>query len=609
MRIHYEIEKNQWELQKVIEKLKKNKNAVELAKTRSWCGSLPLHSTMIHGKEGVFELVKLLVDLYPEGVTETSDYGCLPIHYACGNTDDWVKGYDFLLKKHPEGAKVQNKSGLLPLHFAVYDESVVATKLLLQIYPEGVNAKNKSDQLPIDRAGNNEEIRELLVNASKSLENSTNENVTEECKEMKIKHEEKLDQYEVQPSNAKHGSKIKDESPIDEAGNRREILDLLMNAGNSRKKEPNSDGAGSCSTTTTEKLKIHLEIINNKNQLQKVVEKLKAHKHAPSFAKKKTIDGELPLHTAMWYGKEGVFELVEFLLELNPRGVNEKDGYGCLTIHCTTGETDDWKKAFSCLLEKYPEGAKVKDNDGWLPIHYAVWQKNVAATKLLLAIYPEGSKAKNNKGKLPIDKAGNHLEIRDLLMNASNSLEKEANINATVEYEVIQQKYEKIKQKYERKKQKLKRKKEHMKKLKVGYQENLKKLQEQLASANKILQCTRKLDTELIHKIIEKSEGWTTSELLTIAHSLNARLNALRAESGTRRSWAHENFASLLRQPSPSKEDLLESMEFLNPKLSKLEGVVHAANTREDAVNPASTSDSASFQTRPQKRARVEISP
>ena len=132
MDIHQEIKENPKQLHKVVEKLAALDNAAELAKkkNRSW---LPLHYAMAYGQEGVLDLVKLLVELHPEGVSGQTHDRRLPIHLITGNnkTDDWLKAFEFLLKKYPNGAKTGDKYGNLPIHKASYHGNVPVLKLLL----------------------------------------------------------------------------------------------------------------------------------------------------------------------------------------------------------------------------------------------------------------------------------------------------------------------------------------------------------------------------------------------------------------------------------------------------------------------------------------------
>ena len=150
MDIHQEIKENPKQLHKVIEKLATLDNAAELAKkkNRSW---LPLHYAMEYGQEGVLDLVKLLVELHPEGVSGQTHVGRLPINLITGNneTDDWLKAFEFLLKKYPNGAKTGDKYGNLPIHIASNFGIVSALKLLLESYPEGAKTGSKCGNLPI----------------------------------------------------------------------------------------------------------------------------------------------------------------------------------------------------------------------------------------------------------------------------------------------------------------------------------------------------------------------------------------------------------------------------------------------------------------------------
>jgi ankyrin repeat protein len=146
---------------------------------------------------------------------------------------------------------------------------------------------------------------------------------------------------------------------------------------------------------------IHSEIIKNADQLEKVVEILKSRPEMAKVKDDRYGHGGLPLHTAMEYGRKGVFDLVQVLMKLHPEGVKTVNTNGYLPIHGEAGG-ESHRKAHEFLLKEYPEGSKIQNNDGYLPIHYAASNGLLSTVQLLLQEFPEGSKIQNNHGELPI---------------------------------------------------------------------------------------------------------------------------------------------------------------------------------------------------------------
>jgi ankyrin repeat protein len=112
----------------------------------------------------------------------------------------------------------------------------------------------------------------------------------------------------------------------------------------------------------------------------------------------------------MRVGRNGLFDLVELLVKMNPGGVRAKNIYGNLPIHLLGPATTDGDKARAFLLKEYPEASKVRNDSGRLPIHYACSNGHGPTIRLLVAAYPKGLQHKTKlNGNLPI-----HLAIASL---------------------------------------------------------------------------------------------------------------------------------------------------------------------------------------------------
>eukprot|EP00980_Cylindrotheca_fusiformis_P014187 scaffold3725_cov114-Cylindrotheca_fusiformis.AAC.4 len=145
-------------------------------------------------------------------------------------------------------------------------------------------------------------------------------------------------------------------------------------------------------------------------------------------------DGNSPLHEVMRSCQgDNVLELVEYLVEAHPEGVEAEDASGNLPIHIMPRFASPTNKksiqrdqllARKFLMEKYPDGVRQRnkrgetplakaifldynifvtsmvtdnptlltepDKDGKLPLHYAIESWNEEMVKILIQMYPEG---------------------------------------------------------------------------------------------------------------------------------------------------------------------------------------------------------------------------
>eukprot|EP00588_Corethron_pennatum_P010504 CAMPEP_0194270720 /NCGR_PEP_ID=MMETSP0169-20130528/4650_1 /TAXON_ID=218684 /ORGANISM="Corethron pennatum, Strain L29A3" /LENGTH=378 /DNA_ID=CAMNT_0039012859 /DNA_START=58 /DNA_END=1194 /DNA_ORIENTATION=+ len=102
------------------------------------------------------EVVRTLLDAYPEGPTKQDKNGWLPLHTACFHSapPEVVRA---LLDAHPEGAREQNCGlGLSPLHLACdpCEDSVhpEVVRALLDVYPKGATKEDRTGWIPLHLA-------------------------------------------------------------------------------------------------------------------------------------------------------------------------------------------------------------------------------------------------------------------------------------------------------------------------------------------------------------------------------------------------------------------------------------------------------------------------
>jgi ankyrin repeat protein len=99
----------------------------------------------------LYDVIKLLLDTYPEAATVKNFSVELPLHLAvCSNSDYGI--IRILLDAYPEGAKMQDNEGRLPLHHACQVKKNDMVAKLLEIYPEGAEIQDKKGCLPLHHA-------------------------------------------------------------------------------------------------------------------------------------------------------------------------------------------------------------------------------------------------------------------------------------------------------------------------------------------------------------------------------------------------------------------------------------------------------------------------
>jgi ankyrin repeat protein len=136
-------------------------------------GTMPLHSA---AEEGETDVVKLLLEHWPEGTREKDWDGNTPLELAASSgTIDVVR---LLLEHWPEGARVKSHWGYTPLHLAARMGEIKVVRLLVESWPEGPRQKDANGNTPLHMAayyGKTEAMR-LLVEIWPEGKETLNEN-------------------------------------------------------------------------------------------------------------------------------------------------------------------------------------------------------------------------------------------------------------------------------------------------------------------------------------------------------------------------------------------------------------------------------------------------
>jgi len=121
-------------------------------------GWLPLHTACFHSAPP--EVVRALLDAHPEGAREQNcGLGLSPLHLACDPCEDSVhpEVVRALLDVYPKGATKEDRTGWIPLHLACKSRvPPEVVRALLDAYPEGATQEDSSGSLPLYIACKNE---------------------------------------------------------------------------------------------------------------------------------------------------------------------------------------------------------------------------------------------------------------------------------------------------------------------------------------------------------------------------------------------------------------------------------------------------------------------
>jgi len=109
--------------------------------------NLPLHVAC--GNQASVDVVKWLVEIYPDAVQVKSNGGWLPLHYACRFQASFPV-IKYLIKCYPKALEEETDDCWLPIHFACrYQGSTEITELLIRKFPESLKAKQLDGWLPL----------------------------------------------------------------------------------------------------------------------------------------------------------------------------------------------------------------------------------------------------------------------------------------------------------------------------------------------------------------------------------------------------------------------------------------------------------------------------
>lgn len=303
------------------------------------------------------------------------------------------------------------------------------------------------------------------------------------------------------------------------------------------------------------KLNIVDEIKLHRDDCKGLLKKFEEGKLAyEDFAYFKDKHDTTPLHFVICYcGGEGVLDLVKYLVKLDPNCVKNHNINWELPLHWAIE-----RRSFEItklLLSEFPAGAKERDINGDLPLHYAMERRDENLIEILLKAYPEGISVRNNNDQTPVDMLTNCLACEE---------HKETIVSLTKTNLLLDKQRE---SEYREKLELMEELKEAQvvavdQALDFGTENSLK-------VRMKCLQEARKSESQLLDLISQNCECEPREMLKSLLRRHKDMKSIVCPEA--KLSMTHIAASALLKDETPSRDHLLETIIAMDKELTQLE--------------------------------------
>ena len=306
------------------------------------------------------EIVKILVDCWPESLQQRNEGGRLPIHCLCRVPDVNGAGLTasgvlhLLVKMYPESVREVNGVGYLPIHIAARWRSPEFCKVLIDAYPESLRVGVEVEGLfPIHSA-----CLETRIDTAKYL----------------------LDLYPERTNvRSSHGTLPIHHASTIESEEKVEMIKWLLT----------EDPDCASKVGPSGELPIHRACMFNKSVLKAVQLLFDAH---PEGIFAHDGDGETPLDMARSGGMSDIVDVVSFLETQLVYAQQAQDSAimsgnnGMLPLHTALKEKASLG-AIKLLVKGNPAALQMTDSRGVLPIHIACSCSTVGVVKFLAELF------------------------------------------------------------------------------------------------------------------------------------------------------------------------------------------------------------------------------
>lgn len=299
------------------------------------------------------ELIELIIDAYPDGVSKKKGEGCLPLHVACERGVS-VETFKLLLSRFPDAATISADTwqGDLPLHECLANRKPIEIILaLVEACPEAVSLRNM--------------LGEVALHVACFLKSSL-----EIVQQLVQEYPEGVFVQDDDGMIPLHDACMKSDSSL-------EVVEFLI--------EKHPEGVRSQDVT----LRLPLHCAAETGAPLEVVHYL-VEEYGDAVTVKDE-DGNLPLHKVCSSGaSHGV---VRMLLdrynaeECRHSGLSIANDDGRLPLHCySVNAVGIGAVTLQHLMEIYPEAVHVCDRRGMLPLHGACSSTRLVLDKVRLLV-------------------------------------------------------------------------------------------------------------------------------------------------------------------------------------------------------------------------------
>ncbi len=377
------------------------------------------------------QILKLLIEKYPQAARHVDDVGDLPIHLACVSRS--LEFCQVLIDAAPDSVHSVNYQGYTPLHYFCDnreddDEALRILKLFIEKYPEAVRHADNRGNLPIHLVNgwNSPEFYHVLVEAypgSMSMPDAFGElPLHHVCLNGSVAAVEFL--YRQYPAATDYAATrgypillqqigaypihkaISSIQHRDSPAAAVEIVQFLLGC-NPDQKLIQFEGKSLLHYACGKQY--------NSSNVEAGIEMIKVlfdvHPEAISSV---CNEGHMPLHILCYNRKvdeAAAIEILKFLLEKHPDAARHANDEGDLPIHiASVMRAPDFCRV---LIEAYPGSELMFDAEGALPLHRACFKGSLATVEFLYHLNPD-SNAHTDTGRLyPIHKAISYMKHRN----------------------------------------------------------------------------------------------------------------------------------------------------------------------------------------------------
>ncbi len=359
---HYDDDDDHtYDWQNVMEQIKADPSLAKVGKE----GVLPLHAACGAGASS--NIIKALLEIYPEAAQAKSDNGCTPIMcYLLLNTESPSEEIvSMLLESYPGAAAVVDDNNQLPIHAVCMatGASKDIFNMLLRAYPGGAYVCDIDGFYPVDYAAGNEDVATRKVALASLIANDPEEF-------------------------RGHYTEEKDEETGVVAMNDADVN--LLRRGPGQKTT-----LGLVNLTDDIIQDILTSFTFSDESSQEAPQPLMRATSAELASVSNVIDEKsllLHLEQCLEKGSSPSEAIVTTLIESYPTSAKSLNAKNQLPIHLACKAVDFSEEMFTMLLRAYPQGAYSCDLDGLCPIDYAVSNKDVTTRKNAIAALAESDK-------------------------------------------------------------------------------------------------------------------------------------------------------------------------------------------------------------------------